>query len=262
VQCKLVKAGYEVRSREKVARALGIIATAAVASGFALMVLSPPSFSVTIASSPSGSGFITIDGNPVATPCDFSWQSGSIHNITASSRASASGVQYAYSSWSDGGVQSHTITVNGTADYNAAFVTVMPLIYGYVPGEQMTYNMTLSESSTAASLGGVNMSETGTMTIDVISFDGENYTINETTALSSTSLTTTTFTNSVMLEVNKTGYVTSINGSSAFVQKLSSWLGSFVYAFDKNETELEIPGKSHSAAFTQQTIQQLSSMAT
>lgn len=225
------------RTRMKLYVLVGIIAIAAVASGFGLMVLSPPSFSVTITSSPSGSGFITIDGNPVATPCDFSWQSGSKHNITASSRASASGVQYAYSSWSDGGVQSHTITINGTADYNATFVTVMPLTYDYVPGEQMTYNMTYDESNTAASWGGVNMSETGTMTIDVISFDGENYTINETTALSSTSLITTTFTTSVTFEVNKTGYVTSINGNSAFAQKLTSWLGNFVSAFEKNETE-------------------------
>jgi hypothetical protein len=225
------------RTRIKLYVLVGIIATAAVASGFGLMLFSPPSFSVKITSSPPGSGFITIDGNPVATPCNFSWQSGSKHNITAGSRASASDVQYAYSSWSDGGAQSHTITINGTADYNATFVTVMPLIYDYVPGEQMTYNMTYNGTNSAASGGEVNMSETGTMTIDIISFDGENYTINETIALSSPSLITPPFATSFTVEVNKTGYVTSINGSSVLVQGLSSWLGNFVSAFQKNETE-------------------------
>ncbi|MGD0978586.1 MAG: hypothetical protein ABR962_05525 [Candidatus Bathyarchaeia archaeon] len=218
---------------------VGIIATTAVASGFGLMVLSPPSFSVKITSSPSGSGFIAVDGNAVVTPCDFSWQSGSKHNITASIRASASGVQYAYSSWSDGGVQSHTITINGTSDYNATFVTVMPLTYDYVPGEQMTYNMSLYETDTAASWAGLNLNETGNMTIDVVSFDGENYTIKETRALSSSSAMgfPTTSTTSDTFQVNKTGYLLSINGGSAFVQKLSSWLGNFISAFEKNETE-------------------------
>src|SRR5208337_533773 len=98
--------------------AIGIIAVGAVALGFGLVVLFPPSFNITISSSPSGSGFVLVDGNLVTTPCNFSWRSGSKHNISASSRASASGVQYAYSSWSDGGAQSHTITINGSADYN------------------------------------------------------------------------------------------------------------------------------------------------
>ena len=226
------------RTRMKLYVLVGIIATAAVASGFGLMVLSPPSFGVTITSSPSGSGFITIDGNPVATPCDFSWQSGSKHNITASSRTSASGVQYAYSSWSDGGVQSHTITINGTADYNATFVTVMPLNYDYVPGEQMTYNMSLYETDTRASWAGLNLNQSGNMTLDVVSFDGENYTIKQTTAFTSSSgAITTTSTTSDTFQVNKTGYLMSINGNSAFVQKLSSWLGNFISAFEKNETE-------------------------
>lgn len=216
---------------------VGIIAAAAVAAGLGLIILNPPSYGITITSTPSGSGFITVDGNAVVTPCNFSWQSGSQHNITASTRASASGVQYAYSAWSDGGVQSHVITINDTADYNATFVTVIPLTYNYVSGEQMTYNMSLYETDTAAAWAGLNLNETGNMTIDVVSFDGENYTIKETEALTSNPPLTITKTTSDTFQVNTTGYLMGINGGSAFLQKLSSWLGNFIFAFEKNETE-------------------------
>jgi hypothetical protein len=219
---------------------IGIIAVAAVSSGFGLMILTPPSYSIAIASSPTGSGFVAIDGNPVTTPCNFSWQSGSKHNITASTRASASGVQYAYSSWSDGEAQSHTITTNGTANYNATFLTVLPLTYSYVAGEQMTYNM--SDYETDTSWWPLSLNETGNMTMNILNFDGQNYTIKETTELTDasthlsiniTSVTSQTY------QVNQTGYWTNPNPPPAFVQTLLSWSipGNFIIAFQKNETE-------------------------
>jgi hypothetical protein len=224
------------RNWKKLYFVLGIIGVAAVGLGFGLVVLSPPPSSITITSSPSGSGFILVDGNPVTTPCNFSWANGSKHNVTANSRVSQeSGLLYAYSSWSDGGVESHDITINGTANYAATFRTVMPLVYDYVPGERFTYNMTLNVTSTVGPLSGQNLSETGTMTMDIISFDGENYTIEETTALSMPFLNSTQ-TTIVTFEVNRTGFVSNVNGSAG-LQQLSSWLGNFLSAFEKNETE-------------------------
>ena len=224
------------KTRMKLYVLIGIIAIAAVASGFELMVLSPPSYSITLTSTPSGSGFIVVDGNPVVTPCSFSWQSGSKHNITASTRASLSGVQYAYSSWSDGGVQSHTISINGTADYKATFFMVIPLIYDYVPSEQMTYNMSLYETDTAASWYGLALNKTGNMTMDVISFDGENYTIRERQTITSSSPFNMTGTTSDTFQVNKTGYLIGITSNSAFLEELISW-SNFIPVFEKNETE-------------------------
>jgi hypothetical protein len=226
------------RTRKKLYLILGIIAVAAaVGSGLGLVIFWPQSFRVTISSTPSGSGFITVDGNPVTTPCVFSWQSGSKHNVTASGAVSAeSGVQYAYSSWSDGGIQSHMITINRSATLIATFVPLIPLIYNYIPGEQMTYNMTENETNTAAPPLTQKWSETGTMTIDIISFDGENYTIREETNTVSTSLLSVNSTTSMTFTVNKTGYEPLVK-SPAGIQELSSWYGNFVPAFEKNMTE-------------------------
>jgi hypothetical protein len=226
------------RTRKKLYLVLGIIAVAAVATGFGLVIFRPPSFRVTITSTPSGSGFVTVDGRSVTTPCDFLWQSGSIHNVTANSPASAeSGVQYAYSSWSDGGSQSHTITINGSSIYRATFVTLIPLTYNYVPGEQMTYNLTENVTNTASPSPRQNWSETGTMTMDIVSFDGENYTINEETKTVLTLLlNSSSQTSSVTFAVNKTGYVPLVK-SPASVQELYSWLGYFILAFEKNQAE-------------------------
>jgi hypothetical protein len=225
------------RTRKKLYVVLGIIAIAAVGSCLGLVVFWPPSFRVTITSTPSGSGFITVDGKSVTTPCSFSWQSGSKHNVTANSPVSAeSGVQYAYSSWSDGGFQSHTITINGSAIYRATFVTLIPLTYNYVPGEQMTYNLTENVTNTASPSPEQNWSETGTMTMDIVSFDGENYTINEETNTTLTWLPNVGHVSSVTFAVNKTGYVP-LGKSPASVQELYSWFGYFVLAFEKNQAE-------------------------
>jgi hypothetical protein len=150
--------------------------------------------------------------------------------------STGSGVQYAYSSWSDAGAQSHTITIDGSANYTATFVTFIPLAYNYVPGEQMIYDMSANYTNTAAAPPAQNWSETGTMTMDIISFDGENYTINEETTTFLSSLLSTNSTSSTTFTMNKTGYVTTVK-STAAVQELTSWYGNLIPAFEKNETE-------------------------
>lgn len=87
--------------------------------------ISPPTFAVTVTSSPTGSGFVTVDGTPVTTPQSFDWSDGSSHTLAANSPVSgATGVRYVWTSWSDGGGQSHTITASpGTTTYTASFKT-------------------------------------------------------------------------------------------------------------------------------------------
>jgi hypothetical protein len=84
----------------------------------------PNTVSVIVTSTPTGSGFVTVDGQPVTTPQAFNWVPGSSHTIAASSTVSGSGVQYIFQGWSDSGVQSHSITVpTSPITYTATFQT-------------------------------------------------------------------------------------------------------------------------------------------
>jgi hypothetical protein len=71
---------------------------------------------ITITSSPTGLGYVTVDGVPVKTPYTYAWVVGDTHTITALSPVPCgTGCQYVFTGWSDSGVQSHTITVPGKA---------------------------------------------------------------------------------------------------------------------------------------------------
>jgi bacillolysin len=79
---------------------------------------------VTITTSPSGRQ-ITVDGTPYTAPQTFNWTPGTSHTIGVSSpQSGAAGTQYVYSSWSDGGGQSHSITTPASpTTYTAYFTT-------------------------------------------------------------------------------------------------------------------------------------------
>ena len=91
---------------------------------------------ITITSDPAGSGYVTVAGGPVESSQTFEWAPGSTHTITATSPKSiGSGAQLVFSSWSDGGAQSHTYTTPGssatvtasyTLQYQVSFV-VLPV---------------------------------------------------------------------------------------------------------------------------------------
>ena len=69
---------------------------------------------ITIKTNPVGREF-TVDGDDYTTTQEFTWLENSQHTISVSSPQSGStGVEYIYSSWSDGGNQSHTYTVPGS----------------------------------------------------------------------------------------------------------------------------------------------------
>jgi YVTN family beta-propeller protein len=78
----------------------------------------------TVATNPSGLQII-VDGSAYSSPHTFSWTPGSSHTLSViSPQSGTSGTRYVYSSWSDGGAQSHTITAPSTpTNYTAYFTT-------------------------------------------------------------------------------------------------------------------------------------------
>jgi hypothetical protein len=110
--------------------------------------------SVTVTSFPStGPGYVTVDGYNITTPTTFTWTVGDNHTISANSPAAVVPRQsrYVYSSWSDGGEQSHTITVpsqatNHTADFQLQYY--LTASGGYSTTGQGWYN---NGTSTTAS---------------------------------------------------------------------------------------------------------------
>ncbi len=78
---------------------------------------------ITVTSNPSGRT-IVVDGVTYTAPAFFQWTSGSLHLIEAPSPQEAAGIQYTFSSWSDGGSPAHSITASPaistyTANFNA-----------------------------------------------------------------------------------------------------------------------------------------------
>ncbi len=109
----------------------------------------------------------------------------------------------------------------------------IPLTYNYTPGEEMTYNVTVTGTSST----GQNISTpvTESLSINVISFDGENYTINETMTISMPSGAPISY--SFTMKMNKTGYSTNLN-STGGLQSAFSMFGSF-WPFGQ-ETEAKV----------------------
>jgi len=79
---------------------------------------------ITITTSPIGLQ-ISVDGISYTSPQTFDWIPSSVHSISVSSpQSGGEGTRYIYDHWSDGGGQSHDITITtGSATYTAHFDT-------------------------------------------------------------------------------------------------------------------------------------------
>jgi hypothetical protein len=85
----------------------------------------PGTVAITVNSVPPGLAF-QVDGTTYTAAQVFQWTPGANHTIavTSSPQAGGTGIQNVYSSWSDGGAQSHTITVpSSSSTYTANFTT-------------------------------------------------------------------------------------------------------------------------------------------
>ena len=106
--------------------------------------ITPPAVQTTITTSPAGL-LVSVDGGtPTAAPLVENWIPGSLHTIaTSSPQSGASGVQYVFSSWSDSGAISHSITVPPTATtYTATFNTQYQLTTAANPSNGGTVSPT------------------------------------------------------------------------------------------------------------------------
>jgi len=79
-----------------------------------------PTVNVSVATNPPGLT-IVVDGASAASPQNFKWTSGSTHTIGVASPQGSGGTQYVFSSWSDSGAQTHTVTAPASpATYTAS----------------------------------------------------------------------------------------------------------------------------------------------
>ena len=78
---------------------------------------------VTVQTSPLGQTF-TVDGTNYSSAQNLNWLYGSSHTIAMTSpQSGATGVQYVWGSWSDGGAMSHTVIATTNMTYTANFTT-------------------------------------------------------------------------------------------------------------------------------------------
>jgi hypothetical protein len=99
-------------------------------------VFAPLEFAVVVTTSVGSGTEVTVDGSTVAAPYQDQWQEGSTHSIGVPSPQSAgTGIRYVYESWSDGGAQTHDVTVTGAATYTAALGTEYELSVTASPSE-------------------------------------------------------------------------------------------------------------------------------
>jgi len=113
----------------------------------------PATVTITITSSPvTGAGFVKVDDIPITTPTTFTWTIGSTHKLEALSPVAGSlDTQYVWTSWSDGGAQTHTYTVPSssetvTANYKTQYqITVAASPSGALGG---TFKVTYTQCGT------------------------------------------------------------------------------------------------------------------
>src|SRR6266567_1920063 len=107
---------------------------------------------VTVQANPSGRSFI-VDGTTYATAQTFNWASGSSHTIsTTSLQSGASGVQYVWSGWSDGGSISHTVAPTSGTTYTANFTTQYYLTMNTGTGGSVSPSSGWKDSGTGVSI--------------------------------------------------------------------------------------------------------------
>jgi sugar lactone lactonase YvrE len=98
---------------------------------------------VTVGTSPAGLSF-TVDSTSYSSAQSFTWTVGSLHTIaTTSPQTPTAGTQYTFTSWSDGGAISHSVTASaGTMSYTASFSTSYQLTTAANPSSDGTVSPT------------------------------------------------------------------------------------------------------------------------
>jgi sugar lactone lactonase YvrE len=88
---------------------------------------------VVVGTSPSGLSF-SVDGTPYTSAQTLTWTTGTTHTIATTSPQGTAGTQYNFTSWSDSGAISHSVTAtSGTTSYTASFSTSYQLTTAVSP---------------------------------------------------------------------------------------------------------------------------------
>ena len=77
---------------------------------------------VTVGTSPTGLSII-VDGTPYTAPQTFQWQPGASHTIAVNSPLGSGATRYVFTSWSNGGAQTQTVSPAAAITYTASFTT-------------------------------------------------------------------------------------------------------------------------------------------
>lgn len=110
----------------------------------------------------------------------------------------------------------------------------IPYGFNYAVGEKMVYDLSMS-----VNMGGRSMSETGALSMEVLSFDGDNYTINETGSFAVQGMPQQEV--SFTMRMNKFGQTTDFSGLPSEMQSIYSMFGGvlgFGSAFNKTEARV------------------------
>jgi len=108
--------------------------------------------SVTVQANPSGLSF-AVDGTNYTSGQTFNWMPGSNHTIaTTSPQSGGTGIQYVWSSWSDGGAMSHAVTPTTSSNYTANFTTQYYLTMSAGAGGSVSPGSLWTNSGTAVNI--------------------------------------------------------------------------------------------------------------
>ncbi|HLG98152.1 MAG TPA: N,N-dimethylformamidase beta subunit family domain-containing protein [Bryobacteraceae bacterium] len=107
--------------------------TSYVPPNFRYLKQTSSTVSVTVQTNLPGVSFI-VDSATYTSAQVFAWPSGSAHTLaTASPQSPGTGAQYIWTSWSDGGAQSHSVTASSNTTYTLNFKTQYLLVTSVSP---------------------------------------------------------------------------------------------------------------------------------
>ena len=123
---------------------------------------------VTVSSSPSGTGYVLVDGNAITTPKTFNWLPGAIHSLEAATiLPTGANEQYIFATWSDTAARVHTFTVTSTSATITATFT-----------HQYQLTMAADQGTTNPAIGNSWRNAGSTVSISATAPTGASYTFN------------------------------------------------------------------------------------